>query len=90
MSVSDQKENIVPVIERPPTLIEQILKYGKLAAIALVAISGTVLGLQVEGVIALPQSILGIATAIAGIGAALGIASGGVKPKAPAAPDDLK
>lgn len=79
MTVADQNENLIPVVAQPPSKLAQILHVAKLLGIGLVAVSGTILGLASSGTITLPASVTGILTAIAGIGASLGIASGGIK-----------
>lgn len=77
--MADQNENKVEVVDRGPTKLQQALDIGKKIAIVLVLIAGTLLGLHAEGTLILPAGVLGVLTAIAGIGAALGIASPGLK-----------
>lgn len=89
LAVADQNENKVEVIPRAPTKAEQIIGYIKLGAIAILTVSGSLLGLHTAGTITLPPAILGVVATLGTLGAALGIGSGGLKPK-PADPDALK
>lgn len=79
--MADQNENKVEVVDRGPSKFEQALDIGKKIAIVLVLIAGTLLGLHAEGTLILPKALLGVITAIVGIGAALGIGSSGTKKK---------
>lgn len=81
LSVADQNENKVEVVDRGPSKLGQALDIGKKIAVVLVLIAGTLLGLHVEGTLILPKTLVGILTALTGIGAALGIGSGGIKQK---------
>lgn len=77
LSVSDQNENKIEPVDRGPSKLEQALDIGKKIAIVLVLIAGSLLGLHVQGTLVLPATLVGILTAITGIGGALGIASSG-------------
>lgn len=79
MSVADQNQNQIPVVEKPPSAISQILSVGKLIAVVLAGAAASVVALQASGV-ALPGWLLTVATAILAIAAPLGIASPGLKP----------
>ena len=79
--MADQTDNNIPVIPKPPTGAAQVLNILKIIAIGLVAMAGSLLGLHASGTLILPPVVLGVVTAIAGIGGALGLASGGIKPK---------
>lgn len=90
MTVADQNENQIPVVPKPPSPLSNVLNVLKVIAIALVAVAGSLLGLHAGGQLILPPAVLGVVTTIAGIGGALGLASGGIKPGAPPDPDALK
>mgnify|MGYP001608016865 FL=1 len=88
VSVTDHKENEIVPVPKPPSKLAEVLNILKIVGIALVTIAGSLLGLHAGGQLILPPAVLGVVTAIAGIGGALGLASGGIKPKAD--PDQLK
>jgi hypothetical protein len=71
MSVADQSENKIEVIERE-SVLSKILKGGKLVATALVALAGVVLAAKSQGIV-LPPQVETIALAILGIGSAIGL-----------------
>lgn len=91
LSVADDNQNQIPVVAKPPNFLEQALHIGKIIAIVLVGLAASVLGLASQGV-AIPAWLSQLAVAITGLGAALGIASGGIKsPSKPEpGPDELK
>lgn len=89
LSVADDKENLIPVVAKPPTLLAQALHIGKIGAIVLVGLSASILSLAATPGITLPAWLVAVATAIGAAGGAIGIASGGVKPPK-GEPDELK
>lgn len=91
LSVADDNQNQIPVIPKPPTGLQQALHIGKLIAVVLAGLAGSIIAMESQGVV-LPAWLAGIAKAILAIAVPLGIASGGVKlPEAkPADPDQLK
>lgn len=68
----------VPVVERSPTGIALLPQYAVKIATVLVLVAGVIVTLPTAGV-ALPPLVLSIAGAVVAIGAALGIASQGVR-----------
>jgi hypothetical protein len=81
ISMSDEKENKVEVVEKP-NVIKDTLAWLKVASIALVSIAGLVLGAEADGMV-LPGWLKGAATVLIAVGAAVGIASPGLKKKTP-------
>lgn len=66
--------------------LAQLLYLAKLAAAVVVTTSGTLLAAHLQGAIVLPPSVVAILTSITGVGAGLGIASGGVAKPIPNPP----
>lgn len=81
MSVADQNENQIPVVEKPPTILQKALAIGKVIALVLASLAGTVVALNASGAVVMPAWLMGLATAITALAAALGIASPGLKAK---------
>lgn len=82
LSVADQNQNLIPVVEQPPTLIQKIFGVLKVVAIVLAGLAGSVIAAQASGV-AIPGWLLAASTAIVAIAAPLGIASPGLKASQP-------
>lgn len=81
VNVADQNENKIPVVEREPSKIEQVIQIAKITAVSAVGIAATLLGLAANETIHLGPAIHDVLTAIVGVGAALGIVSNGVAKK---------
>lgn len=85
MTVADQNQNEIPVVEKPPTGIAQVLNILKIVALVLAGLAGSIVAAATSGV-QLPGWLVAVATAILAIATPLGIASPGLKPGQPAAP----
>lgn len=79
MSEASQ-QNQVPPIPQAPSLGSEIMRIGKIVALVLASLAGSVIALQSAGV-ALPAWLLTLATAVLAIAAPLGIGSSGIAAK---------
>lgn len=71
MSVADQNENKVEVVERE-SVLSKVIKGSKVVATLLVGLAGLVLAAESQGVV-LPPQVKTVALAILGIGSAVGL-----------------
>lgn len=85
MTVADQTENQIPVVEKPPTPIAQVFSVLKIVALVLAGLAGSIIA-AAEGGVVLPAALLSIAKVVIAIAAPLGIASPGLKSAAPSEP----
>lgn len=81
MSVADQNQNQIPVVEKPASAIQQALGIAKIVALILAGLASSIVAAAASGV-AIPSSLLSIAGVILAIATPLGIASPGLQPKA--------
>jgi hypothetical protein len=73
-------ENKVEPIPQPASLGEQLMKVGKIVALVLASLAGSVIALQSAGVV-LPAWLLTLATTVLALAAPLGIGSSGLSKK---------
>lgn len=84
LSMADNKENAVPVIEQPgPSKLEQWLKIAKMIGIVIGVIISGVLGTAASGGLTLPPTVLAVLNSILGLLAAAGLASNGIQKSPP-------
>ncbi len=80
LSVADQNDNNIPVIPKPPSPLQQALHIGKLIALVLSGIAGSIIAMEAQGVV-LPLWLASLAKAILAIAVPLGIGSSGLGKK---------
>ena len=82
ISVADANENNIVPIPQPPSLGSKLMAAGKVVALVLSALAGSLIAAQAGGLV-LPGWLLGLCSAVLAIAAPLGIASGGIAKPAP-------
>jgi hypothetical protein len=94
--MADDKKDEIVTIPQPPGLMTQVLHVGKIIALVLVTLAGGILAVAAQSPALIPAWLTGLATSICGLGAALGIASNGIKAPSDSgagplkSPDELK